>query len=86
MDEQLPSYQEATRGVVLENGKKVYKDVVGLAVQYIDPRDYYKLCLVSKGVHALFSPLLTKNPIRMIRTLGLIPEGGRRLCRSSSSL
>lgn len=85
MGEQLPSYREATRRFVLEDGKKAYQDVFDLAVPHIDPRDYYNLCLVSRDICAVFSPLLTKNPIRMIRTLGMLPERGKR-CSSPAQL
>lgn len=77
MNEPPPSYQEATRGAVLEDGNNAHADVIGLLVQYVDPRDYHSLCLVSKGVYALFSPLLVKNPIRMIQTLNLRSGNGR---------
>lgn len=77
MDEPPPSYLVATRGAILEDGNNAYADVIGLLVQYVDPHDYYNLCLVSKGVYALFSPLLVKNPIRMIQTLNLRPGNGR---------
>lgn len=83
---QLPSYQEAIRNTVYaEGGQRVLADVIELAVQDVDPKDYCNLCLVSKGVHAVFAPLLSKNPLRMIRALGLRTDFGMSRCRPASS-
>lgn len=83
---QLPSYQEATRDTVYdEEGKRSFAGVIELAVRHVDPKDHRSLCLVSKGIYAIFAHLLSKNPLRMIRALGLRPGLGKSRRRSSPS-
>lgn len=66
MDEDPPSYQEAVGPY----------DIMAIIAPYIYPSDYNAACLVDKHIHSHFAPLLWKDPIRMIRTLGLKRDNG----------
>lgn len=65
--EDLPSYQDAIR-------RKDWLDVVA---PYALISDYHNLCLVSRRFYNRFAPRLWKDPIRMIRELGLSRDNGK---------
>lgn len=42
----------------------------GLVAPYVHVHDYYSLCLVQKSFYAIFAPLLFKDPLVMVASLG----------------
>ncbi|KAJ4410020.1 hypothetical protein N0V82_009325 [Gnomoniopsis sp. IMI 355080] len=67
MENQLPSYQQATGT----------QDWLGVVAPYVGVHDYRTLCLVSKRFNAVFTPCLYRSPLTMGGQLTVVGDPDR---------